>query len=594
MNDENKNQAAWRPIEEIAQKLGIKPEGLEKYGNFKAKIDLRQALEPRQSSEQINAWDQAPGKEGRDGGASPPDRWEEIPGKGFLPKVTGRLILVTAMTPTPAGEGKTTTAIGLTDALNRLGRKAAAALREPSLGPVFGMKGGATGGGRAHVVPSDDINLHFTGDIHAITSANNLLAAMVDNHVQFESSCGLLDAKNVTWRRVLDMNDRSLRNVITGIGETFNGIALETGFDITAASEIMAIFCLARDLKDLKDRLGRIQIGYASDGKPVTAARIKAQGAMAALLKDAIRPNLVQTREGSPAFIHGGPFANIAHGTNSVIATNMALRLADFVVTECGFASDLGAEKFFDIVVRTGAVPPPSAVVIVATLRSLKFHGGVKLEALNTENTEAIAKGFENLQKHIEIVRLYRLPLVVALNKFPADTEKEERLFADLCRRENVRFAPSDVFGRGGEGGQALGEEVLRAIETDPHDFRFLYPPDLPLADKIEAIALKIYGAGRVSIEPKARRKLQKYESDGFGRLPVCIAKTQYSLSDNAKALGRPRDFTVTVTDASLSAGAGFVVAMCGEIMTMPGLPKVPAAERIDVTDDGEITGILG
>jgi len=556
MAEVSKPRTDWRPIEEIAEKLGVHPDNLERYGRYKAKIDLRQALE---------------------GGREP-----------------GRLILVTAMTPTPAGEGKTTTAIGLTDALNNLGRKTAAALREPSLGPVFGMKGGATGGGRAHVVPSDEINLHFTGDIHAITSAHNLLAAMVDNHVQFEGACGLLDATNVTWRRALDMNDRSLRSIVTGIGETFNGIALESGFDITAASEIMAIFCLARDLKDLKDRLGRIQIGYASDGKPVTAARIKAQGAMTALLKDAIRPNLVQTLEGSPAFVHGGPFANIAHGTNSVIATNMALHLADYVVTECGFASDLGAEKYFDIVVRTGSVPPPSAVVIVATLRSLKFHGGTKLDALNAENPDAIARGFDNLRKHIEIVRTYGLLAVVALNKFPSDTAAEEKLFADLCRGERVRFAPSDVFGRGGEGGRALAEEVLRVVDEGPRDFKFLYPLEMPLADKISEIAVKVYGAGRAVLEAKARRKLQKYENDGFGQVPVCIAKTQYSLSDNAKALGRPRDFTVTVTDASLSAGAGFVVAHCGEIMTMPGLPKTPAAERIDVTEDGEITGILG
>ncbi|MGA2586663.1 MAG: formate--tetrahydrofolate ligase [Candidatus Aminicenantales bacterium] len=545
-----------RPIEDIAQKLGIKPEYVEKYGNYKAKINLRQTFE---------------------GGKEP-----------------GKLVLITAMTPTPAGEGKTTTAIGLTDALNRLGKKTVVALREPSLGPVFGMKGGATGGGKAKVVPSEDINLHFTGDIHAITSAHNLLAAMVDNRLHFDNVCGLLDAKNTTWKRVLDINDRSLRDIVTGIGETFNGIALETGFDITAASEVMAVFCLARDLADLKDRLGRIQVGYGSDGKPVTAAQIKAQGAMAALLKDALRPNLVQTMEGSPAFIHGGPFANIAHGTNSVIATRMALGLADYVVTECGFASDLGAEKFIDIVVRTGSVPEPAAVVIVATLRSLKFHGGVKLEALNTENIEAVGRGFENLQKHIENIRHFGLPLVVALNKFPADTENEMKTFAGLCAKENVRFALSDVFGRGGEGGADLGREVLEAVEKDERRFQFLYPIEMPLAEKIETIARKIYGAGHVAIEAKAARKLHRFEADGFGLVPVCIAKTQYSLSDNAKALGRPRDFTVIVTDAFLCAGAGFVVALCGEIMTMPGLPMTPAAEKIAVTDDGEITGILG
>jgi len=553
---ENSLSSNMRPIEDIAQKLGIRPENVEKYGNFKAKINLRQTFE---------------------GGKQP-----------------GKLVLVTAMTPTPAGEGKTTTAVGLTDALNRLGKKTIVALREPSLGPVFGMKGGATGGGKAKVVPSEDINLHFTGDIHAITSAHNLLAAMVDNRLHFDNVCGLLDAKNTTWKRVLDMNDRSLRDIVTGIGDTFNGIALETGFDITAASEVMAVFCLARDLADLKDRLGRIQIGYASDGKPVTAAQIKAQGAMAALLKDALRPNLVQTMEGSPALIHGGPFANIAHGTNSVIATRMALGLADYVVTECGFASDLGAEKFFDIVVRTGSVPEPAAVVIVATLRSLKFHGGVKLEALNTENVEAVGRGFENLRKHIENIRHFGLPLVVALNQFPADTENERKTFAGLCAGESVRFALSDVFGRGGEGGADLGREVLEAVEKDERRFQFLYPLEMPFAEKIETIARKIYGAGHVAIEAKATRKLHRFEADGHGLIPVCIAKTQYSLSDNAKALGRPRDFTVIVTDASLSAGAGFVVALCGEIMTMPGLPKAPAAEKIDVTDDGEITGILG
>lgn len=556
MSDERKNASFMRPIEEIARKLGIKAEYLEKYGHYKAKIDLRQSLESK--------------------------------------KEPGKLVLITAMTPTPAGEGKTTTAIGLTDALNRVGKNAAAALREPSLGPVFGMKGGATGGGKARVVPSEDINLHFTGDIHAITSAHNLLAAMVDNRLHFDNVCGLLDCKSIAWRRALDMDDRVLRDIVIGIGGPLQGIARETGFDITAASEVMAIFCLAKDPKDLKERLGKIWVGYNPGGAPVFASQLKAEGAMAALLKDAVRPNLVQTLEGSPAFIHGGPFANIAHGANSVIATRMALGLAEYVITECGFASDLGAEKFFDIVVRTGHIPPPSAVVIVATFRSLKYHGGVKPDALNMENIEAVTKGFENLQKHIENVRLFGLPLVVALNKFPTDTDREIQTFSGLCRKENVRFALSDVYGQGGKGGEDLAAEVLQAFEKDEHRFQFLYPLEMPLLEKIETVARKIYGAAGVAMEGKIRRKIQRFEKDGFGSLPVCIAKTQYSLSDDAEHLGRPRDFTVIVTDASLSAGAGFVVALCGEIMTMPGLPKVPAAERIDVTDDGEITGITG
>jgi len=543
-----------KPIDEIAEKLGIKPENLEKYGLYKAKIALTEEQERK--------------------------------------KDLGKLVMVTAMTPTPAGEGKTTTSIGLTDALSRLGKKAVVALREPSLGPVFGLKGGATGGGRARVVPSDDINLHFTGDMHAITSAHNLLAAIVDNRLHFDNVCGLLDCKTISWRRVLDMDDRVLRDIVIGIGGPLQGIARETGFEITAASEVMAIFCLAKDLKDLKERLGKICVGYTPGGAPVHASQLKAEGAMAALLKDAIRPNLVQTAEGSPAIIHGGPFANIAHGTNSVIATSMALGLADYVVTESGFASDLGAEKFFDIVVRTGHVPPPAACVIVATIRALKYHGGVKLDALNAENPEAVEKGFANLQKHIENIRMFGVPLVVALNKFPADTENEIQRFLAHCKGENVRFAVSDVFGRGGEGGLDLAREVLKAIEQEENRFQFIYPLEMPLLDKIETIARKIYGASAVGMEGKIRRKILKFEKDGFGLLPVCIAKTQYSLSGDDEALGRPRDFTLIVTDASLSSGAGFVVISCGDIMTMPGLPKVPAAERIDITDDGTITGI--
>ncbi|MCX6559777.1 MAG: formate--tetrahydrofolate ligase [Candidatus Aminicenantes bacterium] len=545
-----------QPIQEIAAKLGLTPESLEPYGKYKAKIKTRDA---------------------------------EPAAKG-----AGRLILVTAMTPTPAGEGKTTTAVGLTDALALLGRKAMVALREPSLGPVFGMKGGATGGGKAKVYPSEDINLHFNGDIHAVTTAHNLLAAMIDNRLHFEGPAGTLDGRKVTWKRAMDMNERALRSILVGLNDPNGGLGRETGFDITAASEVMAILCLSKDLADLKARLGRIVVGYAPDGKLVTAAQIKAAGAMAALLKEALKPNLVQTLEGNPAFVHGGPFANIAHGTNTVIATGLALRLADYVVTESGFATELGAEKFMDIVVRTGHVPPPAAVVIVATLRSLKYHGGVDIKALNTENISAIEKGFENLQKHVENVRFFGLPLVVALNKFPTDTEAEVKAFDELARKESFRYALSDVFGQGGRGGLELAKQVIEAAETDPADFKFLYPLEAPLADKIETIAGKVYGAARVSIEPKARKKLQRFEADGFAAVPVCIAKTQYSLSDNAKLLNRPRDFAITVTDASLSAGAGFVVALCGEIMTMPGLPKAPAAEKIDISDDGEITGIMG
>ncbi|MGB8951969.1 MAG: formate--tetrahydrofolate ligase [Candidatus Aminicenantales bacterium] len=541
-------------IDAIARKLGIQPGSLEKYGEYKAKISIKEKFEDKKSP--------------------------------------GRLIMITAMTPTPAGEGKTTTAIGLTDALNRLGKKAVAALREPSLGPVFGLKGGATGGGLAQVIPSEDINLHFTGDIHAVTAAHNLLAAMVDNRLHFDGACGLLDCRTISWKRVLDVDDRVLREVVIGIGGPLQGIARETGFDITAASEVMAVLCLARDLKDLRERLGNICIGYSPDKKPVFARDLKAAGAMAALLKDAVRPNLVQTLEGSPALIHGGPFANIAHGTNSVIATGLALKLADYVVTETGFASDLGAEKFFDIVVRTGHIPPPSAGVLVATLRALKYHGGVKREAINEENIEAVRRGFENLRKHMENLRIFGVPFVVALNRFPADTEREVEAFAALCREEKVRFALSDVYGKGGEGGVALAGEVLAAIEKDKMEFRFLYPLEMPLLEKIETVARKIYGAAAVAMEGKVKRKILRFEKDGFGRLPVCIAKTQYSLSGDDEALGRPRDFTLIVTDAALSSGAGFVVIHCGDIMTMPGLPRVPAAERVDVTDEGEITGL--
>jgi formate--tetrahydrofolate ligase len=553
-DDEIAKKVNIRPIEEIAEKLGIKVEYLEKYGKYKAKIS--------------------------------PDGVSKGAGK------RGKLIMVTAMSPTPAGEGKTTTSIGLADALNRLGKKAAAALREPSLGPVFGMKGGATGGGFAQVMPRDEINLHFTGDIHAVTAAHNLLAAMVDNRLHFDGACGELDCRMVTWKRVMDMDDRVLREVVVGIGGPLRGIARETEFDITAASEVMAILCLAENLKDLKERLGNILIGYSPGKNPVFARDIKAQGAMAALLKEAVKPNLVQTLEGTPVFIHGGPFANIAHGTNSVIATRMALQLADFVVTETGFASELGAEKFFNIVVRTGHIPPPDACVLVATLKALKYHGGVKLKKVNEENTGAIEKGFENLRKHIENLRAFGIPFVIALNIFPDDTGAEIERVKDLCDREKVRVTPSYVFLKGSEGGIELAHEVLKAIDEDESNFRYLYPLELPLLDKIEVVARRIYGASSAAMEGKTRRKILKLEKQGFGNLPVCIAKTQYSLSDDDDALGRPGDFTLIVTDVSLSSGAGFLVVYCGDIMTMPGLPKHPAAERIDITDRGEIVGL--
>jgi len=543
-----------KPIEEIARRLGLNEEDLEEYGKYKAKI--------------------SPGI--------------KIEGKGK----TGKLIMVTAMTPTPAGEGKTTTSIGLADALGHIGEKAVVALREPSLGPVFGMKGGATGGGYAQVAPREEINLHFTGDIHAITAAHNLLSAMVDNRLHFDGACGLLDCRRVTWKRVMDMDDRVLREVVIGIGGPLRGIARETGFDITAASEVMAIFCLALDLKDLKERLGNILVGYAPDKKPVFARGLKAEGAMAALLKDALQPNIVQTLEGTPALIHGGPFANIAHGTNSVIATRIGLQLADYVVTESGFGSDLGAEKFFNIVVRTGHIPPPEACVLVATLRALKLHGGVELENVDEENVKAVEKGFENLRKHMENMRVFGVPFVVAINRFPSDTEREIEKVKELCRKDKARVALSEVFAKGGKGGKDLAQEILKAIEEKENRFQLLYPSDMPLIEKIETVAQKIYGASSVAMEGKIRRKIQRIEKIGFGNLPVCIAKTQYSLSDDDEALGRPKDFTLIVTDVSLSSGAGFVVVYCGDIMTMPGLPKVPSAERIDVAEDGRITGL--
>jgi len=543
-----------KPIEKIAERAGIPVQCLEKYGSFKAKV----------------LW---------------PQPVKELP-------VKGKLIMVTAMTPTPAGEGKTTTAIGLADAFGHIQKRAIAAVREPSLGPVFGLKGGATGGGHAQIAPRDEINLHFTGDIHAVTAAHNLLAAMVDNRLHFDGVCGLIDCRTITWKRVLDMDDRVLRDVVVGIGGPLRGIARETGFDITAASEVMAILCLSADLKELKERLGNIVIGYGQDGKPVFARQIKAEGAMAALLRDAMKPNLVQTLEGTPALVHGGPFANIAHGTNSIIATRLGLSLADFVVTETGFASDLGAEKFFDIVVRTGHIPPADVCVLVATLRALKLHGGILLKDVKAQNLAAVEKGFANLEKHMENMALFGVPFVVALNKFPDDTDEEVGRFIELCRAKNARVALSDVYGQGGRGGVELAKEVMKAMDQEKAGFEFLYPREMPLIEKIETVARKIYGAAGVAMEGKIRRKIQRLEAEGFGKLPVCIAKTQYSLSADEEALGRPRGFTLIVTDASLSAGAGFVVVSCGDIMTMPGLPTAPAAERVNVTDGGEIVGL--
>lgn len=502
-----------------------------------------------------------------------------------------KLVLVTAINPTPAGEGKTTTTIGLADALRRRGVKSAVALREPSLGPVFGVKGGAAGGGWAQVVPMEDINLHFTGDFHAIGAANNLLAAMLDNHIQQGNELGI-DVRKITWKRVVDMNDRQLRNVVDGMGGKAHGVPREDGFDITVASEIMAIFCLSTSITDLKERLARIVVGYTRDDKPVTAGDLKAQGAMAALLKDALKPNLVQTLEGTPAFVHGGPFANIAHGCNSIMATRMAMALGDYCVTEAGFGADLGAEKFLDIKCRLAGLNP-DAVVVVATVRALKNHGGVAKADLNDENLEALEAGLPNLLQHVEnITKVYQLPCVVAINRFPTDTEAELKLVEDKCRELGVNVALSEVWAKGGEGGLALADEVVRLCE-EPNDFQFAYGDDLSLAEKIEAIATRVYHADGVDFEPKAMAELKKLEDLGFGGMPVCMAKTQYSFSDDQKKLGAPRGFRITVRNAKVSAGAGFVVALTGDIMTMPGLPKVPAAERIDVDETGKISGLF-
>lgn len=504
----------------------------------------------------------------------------------------GKLILTTAITPTPAGEGKTTTAVGLADGLNRLGKKVMVALREPSLGPVFGIKGGAAGGGYAQVVPMEDINLHFTGDIHAVGAANNLLAAMVDNHIHQGNRLGI-DPRRVTWRRALDMNDRQLRQIVSGLGGRPNGVPREDGFDITVASEIMAVLCLAKDFADLKERLARIVVGYTYEGKPVTAGDLKAAGAMTVLLKEALKPNLVQTLEGTPAFVHGGPFANIAHGCNSVVATRLGLKLADYVVTEAGFGADLGAEKFCHIKCRSAGLKP-DAVVIVATIRALKYNGHVPREELDKENLAALEEGLPNLLKHVEnITQKFGLPAVVAINRFPTDTDREIELVREACGRLGVRAVLSDVWARGGAGGEELARAVLELIDKGENNFRFLYDLDLSLKEKIETVAKEIYGAGQVAYTKQAEEELAFLEGLGYGKLPVCMAKTQASITDDPTVRGAPRGFTVTVRQARISAGAGFVVALTGTIMTMPGLPRVPAAEAIDIAPDGRIEGLF-
>ncbi|MBR2739532.1 MAG: formate--tetrahydrofolate ligase [Oscillospiraceae bacterium] len=543
-----------RPIQEIAAKAHIDEKYLEQYGRYKAKVDPKLLKETDRKN--------------------------------------GKLVLVTAITPTAAGEGKTTTTVGLADGLRRIGKEAIVALREPSLGPVFGVKGGAAGGGYAQVVPMEDINLHFTGDFHAIGAANNLLAAMLDNHIHQGNELNI-DPRRITWRRCVDMNDRQLRNVVDGLGGRSNGFPREDGYDITVASEIMAVFCLASSITDLKERLGRIIVAYNTDGKPVTADDLKATGAMAALLKDAIKPNLVQTLEGTPAFVHGGPFANIAHGCNSVMATQMALKMGEYTVTEAGFGADLGAEKFLDIKCRmTGLVP--DAVVIVATIRALKMHGGLNKKQLENEDLAALEKGIPNLLRHVSNIKnVYGLPCVVAVNRFPADTDAEIELLISKCRELGVNTILSTVWAEGGKGGEDLAREVVRLCEEEKGDFRFSYELDETIEEKIGDIVTKVYGGEKVSFTPEAKRQIRDLTKLGYGNIPVCMAKTQYSFSDDANKLGAPEGFTVTVRNVKASAGAGFIVALTGDIMTMPGLPKVPAAEKIDVDENGVITGLF-
>ena len=540
-------------IREIAKKVGVDEQYLELYGNYKAKVDYKMLQQ--------------------------------------MDRPDGKLILVTAITPTPAGEGKTTTTVGLADGLRKIGKNAVVALREPSLGPVFGIKGGAAGGGYAQVVPMEDINLHFTGDFHAIGAANNLLAAMLDNHIQQGNSLGI-DSKNITWKRCVDMNDRQLRHIVNGLGGRMQGVPREDGFEITVASEIMAVLCLSTSIPDLKARLGRIIVGYTFGGAPVTAHDLKAEGAMTALLVDALKPNLVQTLEGTPAFIHGGPFANIAHGCNSVMATKAALKLGDYAVTEAGFGADLGAEKFLDIKCRMADLQP-NAVVVVATVRALKHHGGVEKADLGKENLEALEKGLPNLLRHVEnITTVFKLPCVVAINRFPMDTEAELALIEEKCKALGVNVALSEVWGKGGEGGIALAEEIVRLCEQ-PNGYAPSYDLDQPVEEKIRAIAKAVYHAKHLLMLPAAKKKAAQIEEMGLGGLPICMAKTQYSFSDDPKLLGAPDGFTVTVSNVKVCAGAGFIVAYTGDIMTMPGLPKVPSAEKIDVDENGKISGLF-
>ncbi|RSJ72818.1 formate--tetrahydrofolate ligase [Streptococcus cristatus] len=548
------NSVQMKPIKEVAEKLGIAEDALSLYGNYKAKISAGQleALKDR------------------------PD---------------GKLILVTAISPTPAGEGKTTTSVGLVDALAAIGKKAVIALREPSLGPVFGIKGGAAGGGHAQVMPMEDINLHFTGDFHAIGVANNLLAALIDNHIHHGNALGI-DSRRITWKRAVDMNDRQLRHIVDGLQGKVNGVPREDGFDITVASEVMAILCLSENITDLKNRLEKIIIGYSFEGKPVTAKDLKAGGAMAAVLKDAIHPNLVQTLEHTPALIHGGPFANIAHGCNSVLATKLALKYADYAVTEAGFGADLGAEKFIDIKCRTSGLRP-AAVVLVATIRALKMHGGVAKSDLAEENVQAVVDGLPNLEKHLENIQdVYGLPAVVAINKFPLDTEAELQAVYDACQKRGVDVVISDVWANGGAGGKELAEKVVELAEGDNH-FQFVYNEEDSIETKLNKIVTKVYGGKGVRLTPAAKRELKQLEELGFSNYPICMAKTQYSFSDDAKKLGAPKDFVVTISQLKVSAGAGFIVALTGAIMTMPGLPKMPASEKIDVDKDGNISGLF-
>ena len=548
------NSVQMKPIKEVAEKLGIAEDALSLYGNYKAKI----------SAGQLEA---------------------------LKDKPDGKLILVTAISPTPAGEGKTTTSVGLVDALAAIGKKAVIALREPSLGPVFGIKGGAAGGGHAQVVPMEDINLHFTGDFHAIGVANNLLAALIDNHIHHGNALGI-DSRRITWKRAVDMNDRQLRHIVDGLQGKVNGVPREDGFDITVASEVMAILCLSENITDLKNRLEKIIIGYSFEGKPVTAKDLKAGGAMAAVLKDAIHPNLVQTLEHTPALIHGGPFANIAHGCNSVLATKLALKYADYAVTEAGFGADLGAEKFIDIKCHTSGLRP-AAVVLVATIRALKMHGGVAKSDLAEENVQAVVDGLPNLEKHLENIQdVYGLPAVVAINKFPLDTEAELQAVYDACQKRGVDVVISDVWANGGAGGKELAEKVVELAEGDNH-FQFVYNEEDSIETKLNKIVTKVYGGKGVRLTPAAKRELKQLEELGFSNYPICMAKTQYSFSDDAKKLGAPKDFVVTISQLKVSAGAGFIVALTGAIMTMPGLPKVPASEKIDVDKDGNISGLF-